>query len=296
MGLARKAANHEVPARRLCGVEAKADLVANGFVSDGGAHEKIQKDEAAQGKARLNDAADQGIELQQAAEGPSRRPGGADHFRANQNGDGEEGREINPIYVVSLSQVSVSPFGANFLKAHCVDIQGHFATISKRRPEQGARRRSRSFGDEADHGRRCWRRCSRGRERNIRLACARPKANNKKQAFRASETWLETAQNRETPMSREAADASDAHGADLPWFASYPPNVPTRIAAAPYRLLGDIAPDLAARQGEMRAFTTILPNGMAASLSFAEIDHYSDAFAAYLREILLLEAGDRVAI
>jgi acyl-CoA synthetase (AMP-forming)/AMP-acid ligase II len=41
---------------------------------------------------------------------------------------------------------------------------------------------------------------------------------------------------------------------------------------------------------------TIMPNGMAASLSFAQVDRYSDAFAAYLRETLHLEPGARVAI
>jgi long-chain acyl-CoA synthetase len=97
-------------------------------------------------------------------------------------------------------------------------------------------------------------------------------------------------------MSSEAANSNDALGASLPWLASYPSNVPVQIAAAPYRLLGDIAADLAARRGEVKAFTTIMPNGMAASLSFAAINYYSDAFAVYLREILCLETGDRVAI
>lgn len=112
------------------------------------------------------------------------------------------------------------------------------------------------------------------------------------------------AHNRETPMSRAAADASDtpsdvpshASGSSLPWLAAYPANVPARIAAAPYRLLGDVAPDLAARRGAAKAFTTIMPNGMAAGLSFTEIDQYSDAFAVYLRESLRLETGARVAI
>jgi long-chain acyl-CoA synthetase len=60
--------------------------------------------------------------------------------------------------------------------------------------------------------------------------------------------------------------------------------------------LGDIAGDLAARRPAARAFTTILPNGRAASLSFAQVDRYSDEFAAFLRETLCLEPGTRVAI
>jgi long-chain acyl-CoA synthetase len=39
-----------------------------------------------------------------------------------------------------------------------------------------------------------------------------------------------------------------------------------------------------------------MPNGMRASLRFAEIDKLSDAFAAYLREVLLLEPGERVVV
>jgi long-chain acyl-CoA synthetase len=97
-------------------------------------------------------------------------------------------------------------------------------------------------------------------------------------------------------MTKETANAGDAKASDRPWLASYPAHVPARIEAAPYRLLGDLAKDLAARRGAAKAFTTVMPNGMAASLSFAEIDRLSDAFAAYLREELRLEVGERVAV
>ena len=69
-----------------------------------------------------------------------------------------------------------------------------------------------------------------------------------------------------------------------------------RIETPSYNVLGEIAADLAARRPAARAFTTIMPNGLAASLSFAQVDRYSDAFAAYLRETLHLEPGARVAI
>jgi len=94
----------------------------------------------------------------------------------------------------------------------------------------------------------------------------------------------------EVPIARETANVP------FRWLAAYPPGVPARIETPPYGLLGEIAPDLAARRPAARAFTTIMPNGMAASLNFAEVDRYSDAFAAYLRETLRLEPGDRVAI
>jgi long-chain acyl-CoA synthetase len=44
------------------------------------------------------------------------------------------------------------------------------------------------------------------------------------------------------------------------------------------------------------AFTCVVPNGMNGSLSFAQVNTYSDAFAAYLRHTLGLQAGDRVAV
>jgi long-chain acyl-CoA synthetase len=97
-------------------------------------------------------------------------------------------------------------------------------------------------------------------------------------------------------MDDEVANAGKTSGANFPWLAAYPAGVPARIETPPYSLLGEIAPDLAARKPAARAFTTIMPNGMAASLSFAQVDRYSDAFAAYLRETLHLEPGARVAI
>lgn len=45
-----------------------------------------------------------------------------------------------------------------------------------------------------------------------------------------------------------------------------------------------------------KAFTCVVPNGMNGSLSFNEVDTLSDAFAAYLRRVLNLSAGDRVAV
>ena len=97
-------------------------------------------------------------------------------------------------------------------------------------------------------------------------------------------------------MDDEVANASKADNVTFPWLAAYAAGVPARIETPPYGLLGEIAQDLAARRPAARAFTTIMPNGMAASLTFAEVDRYSDAFAAYLRETLRLAPGARVAI
>ncbi len=97
-------------------------------------------------------------------------------------------------------------------------------------------------------------------------------------------------------MDHEIPNATQDAGARFPWLASYPPGVPATIEQAPYELLGDIPPDLAARKPAAPAFTTIMPNGMAASLSYLEVERYSDDFAAFLREKLCLEPGARVAI
>ncbi|MGH6847104.1 MAG: AMP-binding protein [Methylocella sp.] len=97
-------------------------------------------------------------------------------------------------------------------------------------------------------------------------------------------------------MDDEVPNASETENVTFPWLAAYPAGAPARIETPPYALLGEIAPDLAARRPAARAFTTIMPNGMAASLTFAEVDRTSDAFAAYLRETLRLEPGARVAI
>jgi long-chain acyl-CoA synthetase len=97
-------------------------------------------------------------------------------------------------------------------------------------------------------------------------------------------------------MDDEVPIASETDSGTFPWLAAYPPGIPARIETPPYGLLGEIAPDLAMRRPTERAFTTIMPNGMAGRLTFAEVDRYSDAFAAYLRETLRLEPGARVAI
>lgn len=97
-------------------------------------------------------------------------------------------------------------------------------------------------------------------------------------------------------MDQEIPDGREMPVARFPWLAAYPPGVPETIEAPPYEVLSSIAADLAARKPTAKAFTALMPNGMAASLSFAEVDRYSDDFAAYLRERLRLQTGARVAI
>lgn len=97
-------------------------------------------------------------------------------------------------------------------------------------------------------------------------------------------------------MGEEALGAKTISAAAHPWLAAYPPGVPARIDVPEASLLGDMVRTVAARRSDARAFTTVMPNGMAGSLSFSEVDCLSDAFAAYLREVLHLEPGERVAV
>ncbi|MBC9251237.1 hypothetical protein A9179_13210 [Pseudomonas alcaligenes] len=55
--------------------------------------------------------------------------------------------------------------------------------------------------------------------------------------------------------------------------------------------LADCAREAAQRFAAAPAFTQVLPNGLHADLSFAEIDRLSSAFAAYLMQEQGLQAG-----
>ncbi|MEM6438954.1 MAG: AMP-binding protein [Pseudomonadota bacterium] len=81
-----------------------------------------------------------------------------------------------------------------------------------------------------------------------------------------------------------------------PWTAFYGPDVPTEIETSTYRTVGDLIGSVAETYGKAPAFTACLPNGMNGTLSFAQVDEMSDAFAIYLREVAGLNQGDRVAL
>lgn len=80
------------------------------------------------------------------------------------------------------------------------------------------------------------------------------------------------------------------------WLAHYPSGVGHEARPFPFENLGQLVRCAAERYGDRPAETLVLPNGMEASLSFQEVDQLSDAFAAYLSEVLRLEPGTRVAI
>ncbi len=83
---------------------------------------------------------------------------------------------------------------------------------------------------------------------------------------------------------------------DRPWVPHYSPGSHADIGPLPYKHMPDMVRQQSAKHAQKTAFTQVMPNGMAGSLTFAQIDQMSDEFAAYLRGKLALDAGDRVAI
>jgi long-chain acyl-CoA synthetase len=81
-----------------------------------------------------------------------------------------------------------------------------------------------------------------------------------------------------------------------PWLTQYGSHIQAEPAPPPYASVAAMAADAAQRFAAQTAFTTVMPNGMYGSLSFAKLDKLSDDFARYLRQVAQLEAGDRVAI
>jgi long-chain acyl-CoA synthetase len=87
----------------------------------------------------------------------------------------------------------------------------------------------------------------------------------------------------------------------LPWSDAYRqaginPELPTPAHASLAALVHDACTRFATEAAHRQAFTCVVPNGMNGSLTFAQVDALSDAFAGYLRGVLGLQAGDRVAV
>lgn len=81
-----------------------------------------------------------------------------------------------------------------------------------------------------------------------------------------------------------------------PWTKFYSVGMRHTIDEAPHPNLAAMVRSVARTYGGKTAFSLCLPNGMGGSLSYAEIDRWSDAFAVYLRDVLKLPAGARVAL
>jgi long-chain acyl-CoA synthetase len=83
---------------------------------------------------------------------------------------------------------------------------------------------------------------------------------------------------------------------DRPWLKHYGSKTRADIAPSEFKNVPEMLKHTVGKFGKKRAFTTCMPNGMNGSLSYAQVDRKSDAFALYLREKVGLKAGDRVIL
>ena len=81
-----------------------------------------------------------------------------------------------------------------------------------------------------------------------------------------------------------------------PWTRYYAAGTPTELPPLAQKHLAGFVRAHAIIHAPRPAFSTVLPGGQCGTLSYAELDARSDAFAAFLREDLGLEPGDRVAV
>lgn len=80
-----------------------------------------------------------------------------------------------------------------------------------------------------------------------------------------------------------------------PWLGQYG-SIPTTLDMPDPPSLPAMVGMATACFAQQVAFTCVLPNGMYGNLTYREVGEWSDAFAAYLRNVLRLPAGSRVAI
>jgi long-chain acyl-CoA synthetase len=84
--------------------------------------------------------------------------------------------------------------------------------------------------------------------------------------------------------------------ATRPWTRFYAPSTAQDLAPRPWGTVAALVREAARKYATNEAFTLLLPNGTRGSLTFAEVDRLSDAFAVYLREVAGFAAGDRLAV
>lgn len=81
-----------------------------------------------------------------------------------------------------------------------------------------------------------------------------------------------------------------------PWLEHYPEGVAADLGTLGFDNIPAMIRHAASEYATTTAFTQCMPNGMNGSLSYAQVDALSDDFAAYLREVVGLAQGDRVAV
>jgi len=82
-----------------------------------------------------------------------------------------------------------------------------------------------------------------------------------------------------------------------PWRAAYAAaGIAGDLPSPAFSSLAAMIHDSCQRFGPQTAFTCVVPNGMNGSMSYTRLAEASDAFAAYLRQVLKLQPGARVAV
>lgn len=81
-----------------------------------------------------------------------------------------------------------------------------------------------------------------------------------------------------------------------PWLAAYGSQISVSPPEAGVDHLAGLVRQACQRFSGQIAFSTCMPNGMHGSITYAQLDQWSDDFACYLREDLQLEPGSRVAV
>lgn len=81
-----------------------------------------------------------------------------------------------------------------------------------------------------------------------------------------------------------------------PWLTKYPSDVSPELTDLNYPHLAALVRDSGEKFAKAIAFTQCMPNGMNGSLTYQKVDQLSDDFAVYLREVIGLTLGDRVAV
>jgi len=98
------------------------------------------------------------------------------------------------------------------------------------------------------------------------------------------------------PAAHSFAAAHSATYASRPWTQQYGKEINAELPVPAHASLPAMASAACKRFAAQTAFTTVMPNGMSGSLSYAQLDTLSDQFAFYLRQTLGLPAGTRVAL
>jgi long-chain acyl-CoA synthetase len=81
-----------------------------------------------------------------------------------------------------------------------------------------------------------------------------------------------------------------------PWLEHYPVGIEPELIDQNLPHIPALVERAAHQYAETIAFTQCMPNGMNGSLTYGKVDELSDDFAVYLREVVGLNSGDRVAV